>query len=244
MKIRNENELIEKLKEDINKSNKKRIIILSGHFPLIYSEKEVIEAINKGGSFCLYTLELGCKIGGYAKSIGKEVKFVFIVDDHIYEELSGLSSYQRSKLRNNFYKIKSGKNPRLPKEYREIMDRYGFSEKEVIKHNHKKKGRENCIYFSEKILRASKRNVDNNCARAYLELLEDEKYFNKKNDYLIAFIPNSCERNICEFVLEKEIKGLSASHVFIESKAFFSKKEELYHFGKGVGYRKEVINKK
>jgi len=239
MKIKDEKELLHKLFLDVDSSNKKQIVFFSGHFPLIYTEEGAIEAIFKWGGFSLYTLELSCKVAKYALSKGKKVKFVFFVDDHMYEDFSKISVTKIKSRRNKLYKMRSGKSAKLLDEYRDIMRKYGFSEKDVILQNQGKKGREDCLYFSEKILRATKRKIDNPCAREYTEFIEDKKYFNKKESYLISFIPNRCKDNICHFALDIEIKGLSSSHVFLETMAKLSSKKEFYTFGRGVSYRKE-----
>jgi hypothetical protein len=240
MKIRNEKELIKKLKEDIDITNKKRIVILAGHFPLIYTKECAVEALNKWGEFSIYTLEIGCKIGKYAKTKNKEVKFVFFVDDHIYENVSNLNSWQLSKRREKLYKSKSKTNSKIIKDYEIILKKNGFSEKDIIKQNQNKKGRENCLYFSEKILRSSKKEIKNECAREYIEFLENKNYFNKKEDYIISFIPNLCKTHICDIALNLEIKNLDGTHIFMETMAPLSKRKELYSFGRGISYRKEM----
>jgi len=238
-RIKNEKELIVILKKDVKNTDKKRIIIFAGHFPLVYTKKEAIEAIEKWGVFSIYSLELGCKIAKYAKSIGKKVKFVFFVDDHAYEEQGDISRGMPIKRRRRRYKERSGENAKLPEEYRKIMKKQGFSEKDVLRHDHQKPGRADCLYFSEKILRNSKKKIENACAREYTEFLEDMDYFNKNNDYIITFAPNRCKGHICDVALDQEIKNLSSSHIFMETMAPLSKKEELYSFGRGVTYRKD-----
>ena len=56
---------------------------------------------------------------------------------------------------------------------------------------------------------------------------------------MLTFGPNRCKSHICDIALDIEIKGLSASHVFMETMAPLSKREELYSFGRGVSYRKD-----
>jgi len=75
MKIKNEKELIRILKKDIDNTDKKRIVFLAGHFPLVYTSAGAIEAIHKWGSFSIYSLELGCELAKYAREIGKEIKY-------------------------------------------------------------------------------------------------------------------------------------------------------------------------
>lgn len=236
--IKSETELLKQLYLDIDECGKKKIVFLGGHFPLIYTEKGAIEAFDFWGIFSPYSLELACKIGKYARMRGKQIYFVFFVDDHIYEKLNNLSNSQVSLKRNKIYKKMSEKNAKLPKLYKKIMNKYGFSEKDIIRQNQMKKGRENCLYFSEKILQASKRKIDNPCAREYVEFLEDNNYFDKENSHMITFAPQRCKDNICDFAIG-EIKGLSSSHIFIDTMAKFASKKEIYKTIKGIGYRKD-----
>lgn len=50
-KIKNEKELLKKLYSDVDDCKKEKIIFLGGHFPLLYNEKEAIEAIKHWGEF-------------------------------------------------------------------------------------------------------------------------------------------------------------------------------------------------
>lgn len=237
--IKNEKELLQKLFLDVENCKKEKIIFLGGHFPLLYNENEAFEAINYWGKFSEYTLELVCKVAKHAKEKGKKIGFVFFVDDHMYEGVSGLTAQQLSTRRNNLYKSRSGSEAKLPELYKNIMQQFGFSEKEVIRHNHGKKGREDCLYFSEKVLRASKRKIENPCAREYVAFLEDKRYFSKNKFYMVAFIPQRCRKNICHFALDLEINSLKGSHVFLDSMAKLATRKQLYSFGNGVLYRKD-----
>jgi hypothetical protein len=101
-----------------------------------------------------------------------------------------------------------------------------------------KEGREDCLYFSEKILRESKRDIDNPCAREYTEFLEDKKYFNKKDYHMITFAPQRCKDNICNFALTG-IPGLSASHIFMDTMAKLATIKNIYKTGRGITYRRD-----
>jgi len=238
--INTENELLKQLHSDILQCNKNKIVFLAGHFPLLYHKDGAIEGINKWGIFSPYTLRLACKAGKFAKKAGKEIKFVFFVDDHFYESDSKLNATKRSTMRNQLYKRLSGESARLPQEYQKIMQEYGFLEKDVIRQDHGKTGRRSCLYFSEKILRSAKRDIQNPCAREYIEFLKNQNYFNKTNSHIISFIPQRCKDNICSFALGKEINGLSASHVFMESLGACISEKEVYTIGRGVEYRKDI----
>ncbi|MFH1089043.1 MAG: hypothetical protein V1716_01300 [Candidatus Uhrbacteria bacterium] len=240
-RIKNQTELLRKLKVDIKNCQQNKVLFLGGHFPLLYSKnnKMAVEGLFYWGKFSLYTLELACKIGKYAREIGKQVEFVFFVDDHAYEEVEKLHSNDLKKRRDNLYKLRSGKNTTLPFEYKKILNKYGFSETNILRHDHGKEDRHDCLYFSEKILRASTRKIDNVCAREYTEFLENPKYFDKEQTYLIAFIPNRCQGHVCNVALANEVKNLKSSHVFMETLMPTLNKKNLFEQGRGVTYRKE-----
>ena len=170
---------------------------------------------------------------------GKKVEFIFFVDDHAYEEMGGLHPRERSKRRNTLYSLRSGQDASLPDEYKKIFSKYGFSEADVLRHDHGKDGRSDCLYFSEKILRASTKKIDNACAREYTEFIEDPKYFDKKQSYLVAFIPNRCRGHICDVALAHEVKDIHASHIFMETLMLTASRKELFEKGRGVTYRKD-----
>ena len=240
-KIDNEIDLLNKLKNDIKNYKQEKVVFLGGHFPLFYSKENdiAVENISHWGHFSTYTLELSCEIADYAKKIGKKIEFIFIVDDRAYEETSGLNPKERSRRRNKLYNVRSGKNASLPDDYKKILYKYGFSENDILRQNHGKAGRHDCLYFSEKILKASTKNIDNACAREYTEFIENPKYFNKEQSYLIAFIPNRCKKHICDVALAYEIKDLHASHIFMETMMPCTTKKDLFKIGRGVTYRKE-----
>ncbi|MBS3170469.1 hypothetical protein J4223_01700 [Candidatus Woesearchaeota archaeon] len=228
MGILTEESLIKSLVSDIHKSKRKQVLFLAGHFPIIYTPEAAIEAINQWGPFSPYTLELACKVGERVKN-NKTIKFMFVVDDHTYEEISQLSSYSLSKLRRDLYRKRSGSSAELVPEFHTIMESHGFTEANVIRQNQKKKGREDCLYFSEKILRTQRPDISNQCAREYHAIFEDPE-FDKDSTYLIGFIPRRCEDNICRAALD-EIDGLTSSHVFLETAALNETGKELLNLG-------------
>jgi len=222
-RIKDETALLERLAVDIEESNKAEVCFFAGHFPLVYGS-ENIEGLEKWGEFSLYSLELACQLGQQAKKVGKVVTFVFFVDDHIYEDWHALSTSKIRTARRSLYRVRSGKDASLPKAYMDILEKYGFGVKDVLRHDHGKRNRHDCLYFSEKILRASERQIENACAREYIVFIKSS-YFNKDTTRLVAFIPLRCEVNICKFALDSHIKGLSASHVFMET--MVSERERL-----------------
>lgn len=240
-KIITEESLLEHLIADVTECGKDKIVLQAGHFPLFYeeSQEEAIEAIGYWGEFSTYTLELACKVGQYARSLGKGVQFTFFVDDHSYDMPGILNSTQRKNRRKKLYQKMSGLEAELPTRYKQIMDEHGFSEQDVLRQDHKRFGRESCLYFSEYVLRESAREIGNACAREYVEFVENPQYFDKEHSHLISFVPFRCHGHICEVALEEEITGLSASHIFIETMAQLATREELYQVGRGVLYRRD-----
>lgn len=236
--IKNEKALLTFLLKDIKTSTKDAVFFLAGHFPLVYKEEGAIEDFHIWGKFSLYTLELACILAQKAKSLGKVIKFIFLVDDHIYEDGAPIGIRSIKIRRKNLYQKRSGELANLPKELKKIMKKYSFDEEDVLRHNHKKFKRKNCLYFAEKILRKSKRKIINPCSREYAALFEDEVYFNKEKNYLIAFIPSKCKNSICNIALDNEIKKLSASHIFIETRYPSLSKKELFTKTK-IHYRKD-----
>ena len=240
-KIKNQSDLLKILKNDVKTSQQDKIVFLGGHFPLFYSKENdtALESVSYWGHFSPFTLELACEIGEYAVKCGKKVEFIFFVDDHAYEEMGGLHPRERSKRRNTLYSLRSGQDASLPDDYKKIFTKHGFTEADVLRHDHGKDGRSDCLYFSEKILRASTKKIDNACAREYTEFIDDPKYFDKKQSYLVAFIPNRCKGHICDVALANEIKDIHASHVFMETMMPTISIKELFETGHGVTYKKD-----
>ena len=242
-KINHEKHLIEKLKADIDNYDKKTIVLIGGHFPLLYLEEGAVESIRKWGEFSTYTLELACKVGVYAKTKGKNIKFAFFADDHSYESLATYGNPSRR--RKWLYKEKSREDAKLHPIFQAILKNYGFSEQDAIRHDHGKQGREDCLYFSEKVLRASLREIENSCAREYTAFIEDPNYFDKETCHIVSFMPNRCQGNICNFALDREIQDLSASHIFIDTMNIVLTREELFTKGAGVTYQRDTqLNKR
>jgi len=239
-KIQNEKTLVEKLKEDIKTSGKSKVLLQAGHFPLMYHKESAREALDQWGVFPKYSLELATQIGDYARNLGKEVKFAFIADDHTYVQMSGFHNENCKRKRKRFYIEKSGVEAKLASEYSLVLELYGFSEEDVLRHDQGKEGRKSSLYFSELALRASNKGVSNACAREYVTLLEDPKYFDKEKTHLISFVPQRCSGHICDVALDYEVKDLSASHIFMETIGYdHVSKEELFTKGMGVNYRKD-----
>jgi len=238
VRIQDEKFLIDRLREDVEQCDKDSILLIGGHFPLLYTENGAVESVDLWGEFSRYTLELACQVGGFARDLGKEIKFVFFVDDHSYEDWDLLKKREKIKQRRGLYKERSGEDAKLMGVYRNIMSRHGFSESDVLRQDQGKVGREDCLYFSEKVLRASERGIENTCAREYVEFLGDIRYFDNAATHLVSFIPQRCRGHVCDIALDEELEGISANHVFMETTPGVSRKD-IYDFGRGVLYRKD-----
>ncbi len=215
--IESEESLLKELERDLEQTEKKRIIFQAGHFPITYRNREAIEDLSLWGEFSIYSLELASRLASTARSNGKDIGFALIVDDRSYESDSQMSHSQRKSARNHLYKSRSGINATLPTSFSLALQQHQFSEGDVIKADHNRKGREDCLYFSEKILIAQSSDEKTECAKAYKSFIENRAYFNRDSDYLVSFIPDRCTGNICRGVLERGAAGLTASHIFMQT---------------------------
>jgi hypothetical protein len=286
--VKNEDQLFDLLARDIRHSYKTRILFLAGHFPLLYDNEGAYAATSTWGDFTPYSLEMACSVAAWERSVPqalekiaqsdlpytmkrfvttmnddapKEIKFVLLADDINYEDIGKNAAYDRhnkSRKRNTFYRSMSGPDAQLPREFQEIFDRYGFTTNDVLRHNHGKPGRNNCLFFSERILRTRQQQESNEteCAKAYRGLIESP-YFNKETDYLVAFLPDRCTGNVCERVLDgiswqwDEKSGkmrvpqsfdpyFSASHIAMQTDSMLLHRTNQETIWKnGVRYRKD-----
>lgn len=239
--ILSEEILIQRLIQDVQNSPKKKVVFIAGHFPIFYNQQAAFEAINAWGEFSEYSLELACKIAKKLKD--KEIRFAFIADDINYENYSSNAQIHRekkSRFRNKLYCSRSSSQATLPQVYTTILQSQGYDHSYVLRHNHGKKGRDNCLFFSERILRVQRQDLKDECSKAYLGFLENPVYFDKQSTYLVAFIPDRCTSNICNGVLTNNIQGISSSHVFMQTDQIFlntANRQSLWQ--DGVMYRKD-----
>jgi hypothetical protein len=237
IQIEDEEKLLEELFKQMQIINDENVVFLGGHFPIRINPKtrEMYEDFEVWGSFSLYTLKLSVKVAVYAKSLGKKVSFLFLCDDNTYRDeggeilsgLRGLTDSQKDNLwrskRIGFYKSMSGNKRSFPLAVKEVLAEGGFSEKDVIEQNQEKDGRNNCLYFSEVVLRNPKNigeksttNIDA-CSREYVALVENELFLYKKiRSYLVGFIPYKCSHFICDAVdfLVSDFRGIN---IFMET---------------------------
>jgi hypothetical protein len=214
--MQDEESLIKRLSDDVRDCGKDTVIVQAGHFPLFYAEDGCFEEMETWKPFPLYSMEIGCRVAKIAKGYGKRVLFTILSDDKFYVPRTGLSTSKQKSRRHEFYRFKSGADAKVQSDLREVMIAHGFSEADVIRSDHGKEGRHDCLYFSELLLRASGPDIDNACAKAYVALYLDNRYFNRDEMYLVSFVPNRCERNICQFAIPN-LNGVLASHVFLPS---------------------------
>jgi hypothetical protein len=107
---------------------------------------------------------------------------------------------------------------------------------DVLRQDQGKAGRADCLYHSEKVLRAGREEETNECAKAYRGFLAT-----LKDQYLVSFIPDRCTGNICQGVLDHE--KVPGGHVFMQTDGTFlgtehSTQEAIWQLW-GVLYRKE-----
>ncbi|MBW2972061.1 hypothetical protein KY359_03420 [Candidatus Woesearchaeota archaeon] len=244
-RIETHDELVDLLRRDVEETEMKRIVVQAGHFPLNYDSgsKSLVEDLDIWGEFSEYTFELGCEAAGHALGIGKGVELIILCDDHAYspaysearsaKKVDG-PAWQR--MAGRLFRSRSGEDAELPEQYRRIMDKYDLPQKLVQRQDHGKRGRNDCLYHSENILRNSDRDIDNNCARAYLEMLESGA-IDIQQAYLVSFVPHPCRGHIC-FAIEELPSTLSASHIFMETE-MNPTRADMYACEKGVIYRKD-----
>jgi hypothetical protein len=219
MKLYNqENELMDRLNEDIFECNKERIVFLAGHFPVNYDQEMAYADLTQWGCFSAYTLQLASQLATVARNQGRKIGFALIADD-FFNEKAALNWHDNKKLsrwRGAFYRQHSGKDGRTHPTFESIFANNGFGIEHIIRQDQEKKGRRDSLYISEKVLRAERGHIKAECAKSYLGFLNNKNLFDKEKDHLVAFIPTKCRDNICNIALP-EIDELSSSHVFMPS---------------------------
>lgn len=251
VRINDEDHLLDKLREDVDNSGKPTVVFQAGHFPLEYqratsSDYKLRAAPNfeRWGPFSLYTAQIAARVGEYARKQGKDSKFIFMADD------SYSNSKQRT-ARRRFFKDVSGDDAKLHKEIGDILDEHGFDEADVIRHDHGKPRRQSSLYFSETNLQhpRSEVNIDSDkaeslaqindgCAKGYSTLLESD-YLPEDGLYLVSFIPDICQGNVCERALDGPVSSdIRGSHIFMTTELEgmrLSDVDDLYRGSVGEG---------
>ncbi len=202
--LQDESEFGGELTSSLLCSDKPRVLFLAGHFPLLYNEQGAYAGSKAWGDFTLYTFDLGCENAKLAQQIGKEPRIILLADDINYEDHGQNSRFKRhwkARKRDAFYRNMSTPEAQLPEEFQEIMSKHGLPLDVVLRQNQNKKGRASSLIFSERSLRSNRSDIQNECAKSYTGLIESH-YFDKRKDYLVAFIPDHCTGNVCQRVLD------------------------------------------
>lgn len=237
--FKSEKLLLAQLKNDIEQTPKKRIVIQAGHFPLVFNHesKRLEEGVSRWNGFTLTTFEWGCELANFSLKLGKSVKIWIICDDHSYQpEYDAIRSAKQLPLwnaeRNRFFKSKSTAAAELAFEFEQTLQEFGFTRKIVERHDQQKPGRRSCLYFSEKALRknGSRNNEIKACTDEYVALLD--KHFDKKNAFLVSFVPFRCMHSIQDALLLFE-RDIACSHAFMKTgvpkKRIFSE-DGIYYY--------------
>lgn len=190
------------IKEIVVLSKSNKILIQSGHFPILFNSNgllipaikeeigdatliEFIENTPYIGDFPLTSFEIGISVANIIRGNKNEIFFVFIVND--WQWLNKGCYYDFIADREEFYQ-----ETILPKPYKRLIEKYNFSTSNILKSNHYKK---NNLFWSEyKLRKEGKKTIKNcspsSCAMEYIPFLEQTKY---SYDTLISFIPISCK---------------------------------------------------
>lgn len=250
-RVNDEHTLLSRLRRDIQGCEERTIVFVAGHFPLnITRERTLKEDFDVWGCFSHYSLELAAKLGTFARSCGKQVFFALICDDRSFYSPDGvmldplidpttINPVQWRTPRRKIFRERSGIHASLPEPYRDVLLSNGFDETNILRHDQGKKDRESCLYFSETVLRASMKKIDDSCTRAYTEFLEGGSIPLIKGEfYVVGFIPQCCNYRVCQ-ALDKEMDDFRGSHVFMETTGAPSR-ERLYTIGRGVQYKRNA----
>lgn len=216
-RIPDEETLTKRLAEDLLSCDKERVVFMAGHFPIGYAQGRAYESVRQWGDFTTYSLGLAAQLGAYVRETGKGVRFAFIADDINFEEVGdnkGFGRHQKERWRDALYRLRSGEVAGLHPELAVILNSFGFDVADVVRQDYSE--RKGCLYLSERVLRAQRQDVKNECAKAYLAFLENSTYIDKERDYLVSFIPDRCSGAVCE-VFDDKVKGVSASHVVMQT---------------------------
>lgn len=230
--------LIAELENEIEQAQTQTIAILAGHLPLRVDEKkkELYMDYAVWGDFSTYTMALGAQIGAYARSLGKRVQFVLLVDDKIYrddekhllvqdqEKSSTHLDRQWARARDSFYQKQSGDAAVVPSFFREPLGDFDFGIDDIRRHDHGKKGRFDSLFFSEAALITQYQKNEatafermHHCSSAYAGLLAG-KHLRESNQlpYIIAFIPSKCQHYVCDTV-DFFVDDFVGCHIFLDT---------------------------
>src|SRR3989338_2732214 len=216
--IANSETLWLKVLRDMAFSDKPRVVFQAGSLHLDYMldrlSREEHEDLIGAGMFARYSMAQATSLAKTACELWKEVEFTFVIDDQGMKQES--SSHDPHRVRNAFYKGHSGANAELWGFHRYTLTQEGFAEKDVIRHDHGKPGRRDCLYFSELVLRAQ-----------------------GDQTHLVSFVPGACRHAVADIALDQHLRGISASHVFLNTETREHRGVKVpsgFFLGPDVGY--------
>ena len=180
-------ELIQKIESLMEQSKKEKIFFLLGHLPLDYFHESL--SFTQWGVFSEFSLDLGLEIASHF-SDKKEIEFLFLVDDKgSIEEIKAFNSTQMSRIRKKVY---SQSEDYYNKFYKPAIEKFGFSDENVILQKSDKESRNNLKLHSE-LLMFKDSAISNICAASYSEIMK--RYGD--DALIVSFIPRLCQENVC-----------------------------------------------
>lgn len=227
----------------------RKIAIIGGHFPIEPGFRPGVRIDDTFGIFPQYTLELACKMMQRAREHKRGSGLVLLADDHVFMNPR------------NWYSLAQKDNPpaqevrkrmqdlfgdfRIPEEYGQIMEKYGVSEKDLLK------SPEGKIVFEESKFREQfereNQGVDIGCAGEYELIL---RYLARQGYMKIAaMIPRRCTGPTCSAVTtygtrraQLDLPKLEVVHAYFPTESEIDSVEELERAiqreGKGLDIRR------
>lgn len=221
-------QLIENVISIVEKNDKKKVAIISGHYPLVYNaEGHLIEGVDAWGQYTLSTWAYGARLVSKILAMNKTPQVYLIADDksatvQTFSKYKFSSTSKLSRQRHKYYKQYNKSLGLFPAAFAKHAELLPY----IVRHNHGKKGRENTLMFAETILeRDYKGEVENSCAKAYMSLLT--QHVDLSNTFVISFIPMRCYDNICNIALFELEVDLHGVHVFLPAMSGCSEEEML-----------------
>lgn len=216
------------------------IILMAGHFALVFDDKKgklvpgVFQDIDDKkkkksvkenpymGYFPLETWKMGIRLAAFAKEKGKNVKVAILAND--WQWIPKAEFGEKNTLRDDFYK-----NSEFPKSFKKELEKNGLDESVMLPFKTQDGKINNKLFFSEQRLRkrfvnylAAKCDLNNQCAQEYVPFLNQlEK---EKVNLLVSFIPKTCMSSIKEGTRRsKEDFGVKIKVVNVFTEGIFEK---------------------
>lgn len=183
--------------DDFEQSGKDQIVLMN-NVPLVVIDDQLQLDYQAWEELPLKSLQLVCEIAKEVKAMGNQASLIFFADDHTYGHPQA-SWYQT--LRKNFFTKYNSHSTQLPSVVDELFSKNDLSIQDIITCDHAKRGRENCLYFSEVSLRFQRQEIENPCARELIQVFSDDRYFRSERDHLVLPILSMCERGVCHSAL-------------------------------------------